>query len=229
MNITVKKEVFSKLHPHLKIAVLAVKSFKNIQKMEESKHLLQEAEQMIRLSFNKDSIKTHQLISPWAVAQQEFGKEAKHYHTSVERLLKKVLKNKKVAVDNTLTNIINYLSLKHIIPMSVDDLSKINGDLTFGVATGKENVSLLKKLRAGALYYHDNKNLLGMKLDYWKNKKTVLTKNSCSALIHIEALPPVNNKELRAIAKETADLVSSFCGGRVKIVVLDKKKNTTNI
>jgi len=216
MQITIKTEVFKKFHPKLRIAFIQIDNFNN-KKLKQSQKLLQETAQLIQLTFNKETVKNHHLISPWKVAKEEGGKKPKHYHTSVEQLIHKTLKNKKIATKNTLTNLVNYLSLKYIIPMNIDDLNKIKGNLAFS-APNKENLN-----------YSDKEKKLGTKIGYWKNPKTNLKNSSTSALIHIETIPPVTPKELNEIVKETEKLIKEFCGGEIKTFILSKKNNTKKI
>lgn len=229
MKIQVNKEVFKKLGSKLKIIILLVEKMDNHNKVKESKHLLKEVEQLVSLTFNKDTLKTHHLISPWVVAQEEFGKKAKHYQTSVERLLKIVLKRKSVSTRNCLTNLLRYVSLKHIIPLGVDDLHKLEGNLTFDVSKGGEKKDVLRNLKAGAIYYYDQKKILGTKLDYWKNSKTSLTSKSTSALIHLEVLPPLTHQKVQEIVQELKGLITSFCGGKITLLKLDHKNNSIKI
>ena len=78
-------------------------------------------------------------------------------------------------------------------------------------------------------YLYDDKRVLGTKLDYWKNPRVALSSTSISALIHIEALPPVTSLQLQAMVKETQQLIKTFCGGKSKVVVLDRKKRTASL
>ncbi|HLD72253.1 MAG TPA: phenylalanine--tRNA ligase beta subunit-related protein [Candidatus Nanoarchaeia archaeon] len=233
MKISIEKEVFKKFHPQFQVAFILFKGIDNKTRLKESKELLKDVEKVVRLTFNKDSVKTHHLISPWNVAKQEFGKEAKHYHTSVELLLKSVLSKKKVAVNDVLTNLIRYLALKQIIPIGIDDPQKIEGEMVFSIAgtSGEEKNKFngIKNLSKGELYYHDQKKVLGTKLDYWKNEKTKLTAKSTSALVHFEALPPFGSEQLIQLLKEAVDLIRSFCGGEVKVFVLNKNNLSTEL
>jgi len=228
MKVEIKKSVFQK-YPQLKVAFISIKGADNRTKIKESVDMLKEIEHLIHLTFNKETIKNHHLISPWSVAQEEFGKEAKHYHTSVERLLKKVLRRQSVKTRTVLTNVVRYVALKDIVPFGVDDMEKVHGGLIFNLASGKEKVGALRSLKKDALYYKDSKSILGTKLDFWKNKKTALTPNSKDVLIHLEALPPIDSKKLTLILNETTALVRNFCGGKVKVVVLSKNKNSASI
>lgn len=222
------KDVFEQFSK-LKVGVLYAEKVNNSAKLEESQKLLKEMEGLIRLTFRKETLKNHDLISPWAVAQARFGKKAKHYHTSVERLMKQVLRRKTVTTKDTITNLVRYISLKNIIPFGIDDYDLIQGDLTFAVSTGKERAGLLKTLKPNALYYHDEKRILGTKLDYWKSSKTKLENGSIKALIHIEALPPIDGKKLDKVLDELKSLIKSFCGGKVKTFIIDKKKKEVKV
>lgn len=229
MKITIQKEVFRKFNPKFRMAFIHVQNLDNKSKLKESKHLLKEAEKMIKLTFNKETLKNHHLISPWSVAREHFGKEAKHYNTSVERLLKRVLKGRTVATKDVLTNILRYLSLKYIVPFGIDDPAEMKGELVFKLSKGKEKVGVLRKLKKNALYYKDAKGVLGTKLDYWKSRRTKLVPQSFYALIHFEILPPLTTKQMNEIVKEANSLIRSFCNGKTKVFTLTKKKNSVVI
>ncbi len=224
MNITLQPEVFSRVHPKFKLALILATQLDNKSKRQESLHLLGEAEKLIRLTFNKETVKNHYLISPWSVAQQEFGKQAKHYHTSVERLLQDILDKKNIAAAEVVTNIVRYLSLKHLIPLAVDDAAKIKGSVTFAIARRSK-----QKARKGELYYHDEQQMLGTKLDFWKNKATALTLTSTAALIHLEALPPVTSRKLKEIVAELEHLLYIFCKAITKTTILKQAKNKARL
>lgn len=217
-------EVFKRVDPDLKIVFLKVEGMDNHSKRYESLHLLHEAEKLVRLSFNPDTVKSHRLLAPWVAAQQEFGESAKHYHTSVERLIHRVLNRKKISSRDTLTNLVNYISLKYIVPLGVDDLNKIQGDLTFGLARGGEKVKLFWLLKPKTFYYHDDIGILGTKLDHWKSSRTKLISKSTSALVHLEVLPPVTTTKQHEIVDELQELILAFCGGKVKISMIHKRK-----
>ncbi|PIN76735.1 hypothetical protein COV17_01365 [Candidatus Woesearchaeota archaeon CG10_big_fil_rev_8_21_14_0_10_36_11] len=229
MKISLTKDIFTAFNPKFALVCILVKKMDNKQKIEESKHLLAEAENLVHFTFHKETIKNHHMISPWAVAQEEFGKSAMHYHTSVEKLLKKVLRTKSVATKNVLENVLSYIALKHIVPFGFDDLDKFIGDITFSVATGKEKKGVLRLLQKGELYYRDEKAVLGTKLDYWKSTRTSLHPKTTTALIHIDVLPPITQKAMKLLIKETTELVESFTGGKTKVFVLDKNKKTITV
>ncbi len=229
MKITVEKGVYKALHPQLQIAFIFANGIDNKSKLKESQHLLQEAEDLIRLTFNKDAVKTHHLISPWAILQKGFGGKAHHYHTSVERLLKQVIARKSITSDTVLTNLVRYISLKHIIPLGVDDLSEVKGEIVFTIADKKRRRGIIRTLQRNELYYHDDKGILGTKLDYWKSTRTMPTAKSIYALVHIEALPPITPRKLSEVVAEMERLLKAFCGANTTMIILNKKRSTATV
>src|SRR3989344_2768983 len=227
-RVTIDKKVFQKF-PKLQIALFYVKGIDNSSKASEAKHLLEDVEEWVHLTFHKETMKNHYLLSPWSVAQAEFGKQAQHYHTSVEKLLQEVLKKKKVVANDTLTTLMRYLSLRHLIPSGIDNYDKLVGDVTFNLSKGRERVGLLHTIKQGVLFYHDTKKVLGLKLDFWHNKKTMLKKDTNAALIHFDVLPPIDKQKLDAMLKYTKEVIQTFCGGRLKYALLKRKKNTVKI
>lgn len=226
MRLAIKKEVFQKFHPQFSVAFILAEKVDNNSKLRESQHLLREIEQINRLLFCQDLPQNHYLISPWKVAQQEFGKKAHHYQTSVEQLLKKVLNKNGVQSPFVLLNLINYLSLKHLVPIAIDDYDKIKREITFGLSTGKEKVGLFRKLKKNVLYYYDQQGILGTKLDYWKPTRTRIDKKTKRFLIHIDCLPPVTEQKLKEIVQETGQLIKEFSESKVRAVILSKKRSS---
>lgn len=223
MEIRVKKEVFKKLSSRFRVALLVVDDFENKSRLADAKHLLKEMEKLIRLTFQKENVQNHKFIAPWVLARLEFGKSAKHYCTSTEKMINKVLGGRTTAAGNTLDTLLNYISLKHFVPGGGDDLAKLQGDLTFEIASGQERVDFWRKLKRGAFFYQDEKGILGTKFAYWKNRRTKLSKNSTSALIHLESLPPMTEKKFKEIVQETESLIKAFCRGNVKVFILTKR------
>ena len=144
-------------------------------------------------------------------------------------MIKKVTANRSVLDNNVLMNILNHLSLKYVIPIGVDDLSSVGEEINFKLATGRQKASILRSLKRGEIYYSDEQRVLGTKLDYWKCSKTKLKPNSISAIVHFEAIGPVDKKKLKAIMDEAGQLIKGFCGGQLKKVILDSKKSSVNL
>lgn len=228
MKITIKKEVFKSFHPQFKMAFILAQGVDN-KKLEESRHLLEEIALLSAQLFQKDTVKAHHFISPWAAAQEEFGPQAKHYRTALEKLLHQAIRKEKISSGLAVINLVNYLSLKHLVPAGVDDYDKIDGGLSFQLSTGKERISVLKQLKKNALYCRDNQGIVGIKLDFWKSPKTKPNRNTRNFLIHFAALPPFDSKKMQGLLQEAKVLLKDFCGAKLKVEVLTGNKASVGI
>ncbi|MBT3835959.1 hypothetical protein HOD05_01330 [Candidatus Woesearchaeota archaeon] len=225
MKISIEKKVFN-AYPKLRLAFILVEDIDNKANLKKTQHLLNDSVKLTKLIFHKDTIKNHDLIKPWDVAKAHFGKKARHYHTSVEKLIQNVLKGKKVTRNDTMSNILSHLSLRHIVPFGADDIHKVHNNLTFKIASGKERKGILKSLKKGDIYYQDDSQILGTKLDYWKSDKTKVKSHTAHALVHFEFLPPITKEKEQQILAEAKYLIKGSCGGKIKSFVLSKRKNS---
>ncbi len=231
MKITVLPSVFTKISPDFMCAFILTTHMNNAILHKEAKNLLNDIEQYTRLTFHKDAVTTHKLISPWESAKQHFKGKAKHYHTSVEKLLKVVLRGKSVATKNVAHNLVHYLSLRHIVPMTLDDAAKIVGNVTVGISNGKERIGLKRITRGGLIYFDDSPRykVIGSKFGFTKSRRTRVGPRTKDILIQIDAMPPVSVKQFEKIVKDTAALFDSFTDGKVRTLILTRKKKSGQI
>ncbi len=57
MKVSINKGVFSNLDPKFKLLLISIKQIDNQTKLKESLNLLNEVSELIRLTFNKETIK----------------------------------------------------------------------------------------------------------------------------------------------------------------------------
>lgn len=214
MKITFTPAVFKKFQK-MQVVFLLAKNIDNQTHLKESQEMVKDLVTLLRQTFHPDTVKNHHLISSWEVARQGFGSKAKHYHTSLEMLLRKTFQGKNIVTKDAVTNLVNFVALKHFVPLAVDDAKKIKGDLKFDIAESFQN---------GDIFYADRKEILGTKLDFWKNTKTQPTTHTKEVLIHFEALPPLKNDKIKEITAELGSLLEDFCGGKVKGAMVSKRK-----
>lgn len=214
MKAEIKKEVFARFHPKFMVGLLVCSELDNQSHAKDVDHLLEEVAGLIKLSFNPIKLKTHDLITVWEVAVEGFSGK-KHYCSAVETLIKKVLESKRLEKENTLRDLCNFISLKHLVPVDGFDLGLIEGDLNWDV--NKKDLVL----SSGAFK-------LSEKLALKKNKKFDISKGTKKAIIVIEAIPPVTEEKMKKIMDDTADLAEAFCGGKVKKFLLNAEKSEAN-
>ncbi len=227
MKLILSKEVLAKF-PKLNVGIVIAKGIDNTGKEKGIYKLLQDVEKLVQLNFVPEDLAKHPLISPWRAAYSEFGAKPSKYNSSVEALMRRILKGEKIPRINKLVDLYNYLSLKHLIPMGADDLGKTSGSIRLAIAKGNERFVPLGQKKPenpdkGEVIYKDSKRVLCRRWNWRDSNETKITEKTKNAVIYVEGLPPVNKKKLVDVCKEVVDLVSTFCSGDVKYYILNKK------
>lgn len=215
MKAEIKKQVLEKFHKNFMVGLLVCNDLNNQEHLREIDHLVDEIENLIKTNFSPITIKTHDLITVWEVAAEGFtGK--KHYCSPVETMMRKIIDGEKIKKENRLRDLCNFISLKYLIPIDCFDLQLIKGDLAFGIK-GQDLV-----LSQGGYK-------LSEKLALKRNKKFDISDKTKKALVYLEALPPLTQEQVKKIMNELADLIRTFCNGKVKLHFLDKKSPEVKI
>ena len=221
MMFTIEKEVRDRF-PKLKIGIVVFRNLNNRGRSKELDNLLKEIETLIRFNFVQAEVARHPLISPWRTAYSDFGAKPSKYHSSVEALMRRILKGENIPRINKLVDLYNYLSLKHLIPIGADDLSKIKGNIKLTAAKGDERFVPLGKRtlespEKGEIIYRDEKRVLCRRWNWRDSNETRITEATRNAIIYIDGLPPVTKQKLRKTCLEVIDLTRTFCNGEAAV------------
>ena len=227
MKITIEKEVRDKF-PRLNVGIVIAKNINNKDKSKELDKLLKEIENLIQLNFVPEKLAKHALLSPWRSAYSDFGAKPSKYHSSVEALMRRILKAQKIPKINKLVDLYNYLSLKNLIPMGADDLDKVEGDIKLAIARGNEKFVPLGKRKVenpekGEIIYKDRVRVLCRRWNWRDSDETKINGTTKNAVIYVEGLPPVTKQKLTDVCKEVIDLIKTFCSGEADYFILTKK------
>jgi lysyl-tRNA synthetase class 2 len=226
-KLSISKKVLDKF-PKLNLGIVIAKNIDNKGSDEKIYHLIQEIEDMIKLDFTPEAVAKHPLISPWRTAYSEFGSKPSSYHCSVESLMKNILKEKATPKINKSVDISNYLSLKHLVPMGVQDIDKIKGNISLTLSKGTETfVPLGSKNKEspdkGEVIYKDSDEVLCRRWNWRDSEKAKVDDTAKNVIYYIDALPPVNKAKIKEILRDIIDLLNMFCKPEeTSIYFLDK-------
>ena len=214
MRISIDKKVFEQFHGEFFVGCIVCSGMTNKKSSADSEEMLRDMEEYVKLNFNDDTMKTHHLVSAWKAATAHYGDKYHHYHTHLESMIKEILAGKQVAPENKLMDLVHFFSLKHIVPLTAIDLSKVGKKLNF---------TLMSDDVKNELVFRDETGVLVRKFAEAKPKDAV-TEKTGDALIYVEGVPPLREDHLDNILHEMGDLVKVFCGGKIKRVILTKHK-----
>jgi len=192
---------------------------------------LRDEEERVRRSLAGAQIAEHPHVAPWRAAYRAFGAKPKDHPSSIENLLRRVLKGHALPHVNTLVDAYNAVSLRWLVPVGGEDLGAVRGDVLLAFAGDSEPAVLLlgePEARApypGEVIYKDDAGALCSRWNRKEADRTKLTAATRHAFLVIEGLPPVGREHVAAAAEDLAGLVRTACGGRVATALLDRNRS----
>jgi DNA/RNA-binding domain of Phe-tRNA-synthetase-like protein len=229
MIFRIDAEVFQQF-PTVRIGIVSALDLNNRGDDAEITDLLRRAETDLIDSMQGVQVTEHPRIKPWREAYRKFGAKPKNYHSSIESLVRRVMKGAGIRHINKLVDIYNAVSLRHLLPAGGEDLDSSRGEIRLTSAGDDEApVRLLgeseeRSPHPGEIIYKDDLGAICRRWNWKEADRTKLTENTQNAVLVIESLPPATVRELEDALEELAGLTARFCGGTVRREILDRRK-----
>jgi lysyl-tRNA synthetase class 2 len=189
------------------------------------KKLLYQQEK-VRTSLKSDQIAAHPHISIWRSAYKKFG--AKDYPSSVENLVRRVIKSGNLKSISSFVDAYNYISLKYLLPIGGENLDAIDGDIVLAYAGSSEKPVRVfgeeteRAPEPGEVIYKDATGTICRRWNWRGTERTHITPKTTNAVFVLESLglPP---QVVEHATNELAVLLQTICGGSVTVAFLDEK------
>ncbi|HEX7772260.1 MAG TPA: phenylalanine--tRNA ligase beta subunit-related protein, partial [Pyrinomonadaceae bacterium] len=186
---------------------------------------LRAAEQAILNNPDLAHLKANPRIAAWEKAFQEFGADPAVTKPSLEALLHRVLSGNETPSINKVVDILNLVSLSHLVPSGGDDLAKIDGDFGIRYSTGLEqfvpiNSKDEEQPVPGEVIYADEQKVLCRCWIWRQSEHSKITKRSRVVAVNVDVMPPATPEEGKAAAEEIARLIETHCGGTTRIICI---------
>lgn len=234
MYLRIEPEIFDQ-YPEVILGVVVLHGMNNAGSNAEIISLLRDAEKTALETLGDTLIIEHPFIIPWREAYRKFGAKPKEYPSSIENLMRRIAKGEEIRHINTLVDIYNIISLKHVVPVGGEDIDKIDGDVLLTIAKENEKpVVLLGEKEARPPYpkeviYKDSKGTICRRWNWKEVDRTKLTEETKNCFIVIESLPPVDKDKVEKAISELAELVKKYCGGEVTTTILDRTNSQVQL
>jgi DNA/RNA-binding domain of Phe-tRNA-synthetase-like protein len=225
--LRVEPEIFSAF-PDLVVGVVAAHGIDNGTGNVEAEAALRAAEKAVRQRFAGLTVSEHPAIKAWRLAYRRFGAKAKNTPSSIENLVQRIVKGHSVGTVNTLVDLYNAVSLRHLLPVGGEDLDSIRGDVVLAFAGAAEPpVRLLGETEArpphpGEVIYRDDVSAICRRWNWKEADRTKLTPATRRAVLVIEGLPPAGRPEIEAAVADLAGQVRHLTGAAVTTALLDR-------
>ncbi len=192
MLFTVEDSLF-KLFPGLKIGVLVCKVDNTCYGEDRLGNVIEHTKSF----FSYEKPQDHPNIKIWREAFKKLGISASKYYSSIEAIIRRILKLGDFPRINPVVDLYNSISIKYLVPMGGHDLEPIEGDIYLGFAKGNEPFFSMETgeqeiVEKNEVVYRDDKEVLTRRW-VWrqcnKDKVTVDTKTVFVPVDLMEGVP----------------------------------------
>ena len=223
----VDKEFFD-LFPDASIAILVIDNVKeNINLDDDSlkaiKNILDDANREAKKYLTSDVISENEVVKVWREAYQKFPNK-KGARCSVENLLKRVLHDNPVGTIFPSVDITNAISLKYALPIGVEDLNKVIGDIHLGTMKGGEDFLPIGSEEqdpplSGEIAYYDDAGVICRSLNWRDGIRTEVNDSTTKEFIAMECVDSSRVQELKFAIDELEELLIKY----LKVNVVNKQ------
>jgi DNA/RNA-binding domain of Phe-tRNA-synthetase-like protein len=176
----------------------------------ESDAMLSEAEAAVRVAFGQVPASSHPHVAAWRAAFSAFGSKPSRYLSSVEGLLKRVLRGEAHPRINRMVDAYNAVSIAHVLPLGGEDRTRLAGDVHLTIATGAEPFD--DPTRPGTTDHPDPGEVVwadpgGVTCRRWNWRqclRTRLTEATTEIYFILDSLEPYPREDLTAAAADLA-------------------------
>jgi DNA/RNA-binding domain of Phe-tRNA-synthetase-like protein len=223
----VTPEVFA-MFPDAVLGVIVARDVDNTSQSAEIQAGLRGEEARVRALFAGQPVTEHPRIAVWREAYRKFGARPKDHPSSIENLVRRVVKGHALPQINPLVDLYNTVSLRFLVPAGGEDLDRTQGDVRLTVAgEGEAPVRLLGEPEErppypGEVIYKDDLGALCRRWNWKEADRTKLTPETRRAILVLEGLPPVGVEEIAEATGTLAALIYACCRGAMTTAILDR-------
>lgn len=233
MKFRVYPEVFEKL-PNVCFGVVVGYSIDNNKALPGLEQLLAGAIENVRRDMAGQDIKTIRQLLPYRQAFNELGFNPNKYPSSIEAMLKRVLKGNDIPPINGIVDICNALSLEYLLPMGAHDMDALEGDIEVRFATDGDTFIPLgtadeEMVDEGELVYADQKRIRTRRWIWRQSDRGKITTESRNIFFPIDGFRGENCDRMLEARNRLAAMLQKFYGCRVKKFFVDNRNTEVEL
>jgi DNA/RNA-binding domain of Phe-tRNA-synthetase-like protein len=171
-------------------------------------------------------------IAVWRRAYRSFGIKRTSYRSSVERLVKNVLADRRLPPINSFVDVYNAVSLRHVLPAGADDLDHVVGNLAFRYSrpddsfvdmAGGEGAAagVTDPPKDGEVVYADDEKVLCRRWNWRQDARSLVTTATTRAVVTLQ----FNGAgDLEQAISDLTTQIECFCGGATDVGVANRDR-----
>jgi tyrosyl-tRNA synthetase len=222
MHFRIDTEVLHRF-PHTVVGVVVVWGANNTGEQTELAQLLHQRAAELRRSIELSDLEAHPSIQVWRRVFSSMG--ASRYHSSVEALVRRVLRGEDVPHRNPAVDLGNLISLKYLVPVGCHDLDRLKGDLAVRISRQGDtftpiNTTRTEQVPPGEVVYADDAEVRTRRWVWRQGEGAKVTTSSQNIFFPIDGFRGINEETVRQAVSDLASLAARYLGGTVQTFFL---------
>jgi DNA/RNA-binding domain of Phe-tRNA-synthetase-like protein len=225
--IKISDKIFE-IYPGYVRGIVVGHEVKNLSSPPELIQYLREAEESVRQRLKLEDLAEDVHIQPWREAYRKFGAKPSEFRSSIEALVRRVLRSDPLPSINALVDIGNILSLRYLIPMGSHAIDLLDDDMDLRLANGDENFTAfgsdqLEHPLKGEVIFAEGNTVLTRRWTWRQGNRTLTLPETTAVEFNVDGMPPTSPEEVKNACQETIEMVKQFCGGKFTSGLLSKE------
>jgi DNA/RNA-binding domain of Phe-tRNA-synthetase-like protein len=182
-----------------------------------------------RRGWSYENAQSHPRIAAWRTAMREaLGLSSRDYQSSVESLVRRVIRGKEITSISPLVDFYNLVSVRHLVPAGGWDVDGLAGGAialrrttagdTFVALGTTERIAV----EAGEVCYADVEELVTRHFVWRQAERGKVSPATSSVFLVSEVLPEAGTETAEAVRSAFADGLRSYFGVEARTAVLGK-------
>ncbi len=218
MLYSAASEMFSRYPGYVRGVVVVTRAINVEGPIDEVMRMLKRTQETLR---TRTDLEGHPNIAAWRAAYSAFGARPSKYPSSIEAMVKRVLKGGEVPYINTLAALCNIASLKNLVTVGGHDVGVCTEPLWLGFADGSETftpfgTTEVEHPEPGEVVYLSGKIVLCRRWTWRQAEFTKLTRTTEHVAINVDGLPPVTRGDIEMICEEIATWTRMYCAAQAE-------------
>lgn len=184
-------------------------------------------EKVKAMGIDATNLISHPNISIWRkIYQNDFNVKPQSYNSSVEALLTRIVKGKKLWDICNIVDLYNCCSISHLLPMGGYDLSKVCGDITIRFGQEGDNFLGLGRrepvaVESNHVIYADDVKVLCWLWNYQDSSESCIDGNTKEVIFFIDSIQQSNHQSLKKAIQELMNNLQKINGIPTKHGILN--------
>jgi len=227
LSYTVSADLFQRFPGYVRGVVVA-HDVTNQSSSDGLIRMLRDVEGAVRGRVRIEQVAEHPRIKSWRDAYRAFGAKPSEFRSSIEALVRRVLRNEPLPSINALVDVGNLVSLRHLVPAGGHAIDVLTGDIALRFATGREEFvpfgsDQVEHALPGEVVFVEGDTVLTRRWTWRQGNHTLTRLETRAIAFNVDGLPPVSPPEIEEACTEIIDLVGRFCGGRMRWGMLSQE------